>query len=397
MLFASSARSWYFVVVTSVRRALRLLPLTVVHLLHLYASLGIAFASSRTRSPTAPNFPYPVALITGVRLTVRCGGHAWSGGSRVWPLWGCGYPPDSRGGRVRRGARRSCPDRQAPAVPLCARGPPFFIWLSATGPAGPEAPDTISAVPPARPPAGPSPFAGDAVPRRLPFAPAPGPMGLVRHAGRPTAPAPRISWWPRGRHHAACARLLEDAPYEPGVTALSYRFKHPLGGTAIFTAELAALALRGASTGLPAGPRRADGSWLSHRARREPDDVGALLSLVPDVRRPGTFFVCGPSMVDSPRAPGAAPGRRRPRAIQTEEFRLGRGRPFVRSSLVRVPSVSGRDPIRRITGASAKLHRWSHLATSYQGPAYRRQAGEGSTDPPANVARRAPVTGPEMS
>ncbi len=123
--------------------------------------------------------------------------------------------------------------------------------------------------------------------------------------------------------------LLEDTPYAPGEAVLVYRYSST--EHQVFAAEIAALAeQRGVRIVALPGARRTDGSWrpagldgagadATWTEDEEPDDVQALLDLVPDVAD-RDVFVCGPpgwtrAVRRAARSAGAAREQ-----IHTEDF-----------------------------------------------------------------------------
>jgi len=110
--------------------------------------------------------------------------------------------------------------------------------------------------------------------------------------------------------------LLEDSDYEPGETALIYRFtaqEH-----ALFTDELDDIAARkGVDLHYLEGPRRVDDSWLP--GGYDGNDVDVLKELVPDIAD-REIYVCGPPLwVSSLRKALRAAGVDRDQ-VHSEEF-----------------------------------------------------------------------------
>lgn len=321
MLFATLGTVMVIgVVVTSVRRARRRLRYESWHLLHLYAYLGIAFSFPHQIADGA-EFHDPVAL-----------GYWWAlylfavVATLVWrvglPLWRSAYHRMRVAGVCAEGPGVVSVTVEGHRLDrLRTRSGQFFIWRFRDGPGWTRGnPYTISAAPRPDRLRVTIQVAGDGSARAAALRPGTrvlieGPYGTLTADRRRH---PRMLLVAAGVGITPLRALLEDAPYEPGETALIYRFTR--SEHAIFTAELAELARRrGVELHFLPGSRRADGSWLPSGYDGEADDVGALLSLVPDVAD-RDVFVCGPSMwISSVRRALRGAGVAREQ-IQTEEF-----------------------------------------------------------------------------
>jgi predicted ferric reductase len=321
MLFATLGTAMLIgVVVTSVRRARRRLRYESWHLLHLYAYLGIALSFPHQLSDGA-EFHDPAARIYWWTLYLSA-----AVATLVWrvgvPLWRSTYH------RMRvAGVSTEVPGVVSVAVEghrldrLRTKSGQFFIWRFRDGPGWTRGnPYTISAAPRPDRLRVTIQVAGDGSARAAALRTGTrvlieGPYGTLTADRRRH---PRMLLVAAGVGITPLRALLEDAPYEPGETALIYRFT--AAEHAIFTAELTEIARRrGVELHFLPGSRRADGSWLPAGLDLEPDDVGALTSLVPDVAD-RDIFVCGPSMwISSVRRALRSAGVDREQ-IQTEEF-----------------------------------------------------------------------------
>ena len=308
------------VVVTSIRWARRRLRYESWHLLHLYAYLGIAFSFPHQLSDGA-EFHDPAARIYWWTLYLGA-----AVATLIWrvglPLWRSAYHrmrvvgvSTEAPGVVSVGVEGHRLDR------LRTRSGQFFIWRFRDGPGWTRGnPYTISAAPQPDRLRVTIQVAGDGSARAAALRPGTrvlieGPYGTLTADRRRH---PRMLLIAAGVGITPLRALLEDSPYEPGETALIYRFTR--SEHAIFTAELTEIARRrGVELHFLPGARRADGSWLPAGFDGEPDDVGALTSLVPDVTD-RDVFVCGPSMwISSVRRALRGAGVDREQ-IQIEEF-----------------------------------------------------------------------------
>jgi predicted ferric reductase len=296
LLAAASVVALTVVVVTSVRRARRVLRYESWHLLHLYAYVGVALSVPH-EIWTGADFQ-----TSGLARAYWWGSYAVAAGAIGFyrlglPLWRT----------LRHGITVTSVVRESPDVVtvhmrgrglhrLPVQAGQFFIWRFLDGPGWSRGnPYSLSAAPRHDHVQITAKDLGDGSSRLASLRPGTrvlieGPYGRLTGEQRECA---RVVMLASGIGVTPMKALLEDMDYLPGQATLIYRARSE--PDLVFRRELDELALaRGVEVHYLVGHRaRSRASWLPESAAAESDET-VLRRLVPDIAR-RDVFICGPS------------------------------------------------------------------------------------------------------